>query len=421
MYAAEVIRDRVAINMAGNRVLVAAHTGFVAHSGRARHIADALGAFGATVIRAGDISQPHARILCGADVDLMWSGPLLDRKLIMEFAQNRVSWGFYDRQTLMAHVVAWRTLIERGIISVVVGDFALPAIIAADSLGIPTVSVQNILWTSVFRLRLTPPEHYWIQRSFASAGLTWLSRFLCRHIPVVNLLYGESQRVWAQPYNAVRRELGLTTRSTYLAHTEGQLVLIPELKAVCNRYGRLGEAKYVAVGPIVWEPEVSLADASYKIQRFIDSGQSFVYASFGSSGTQQLFQLLLDAFRRRHDGLNLVLTTGGQFKEWECWKNLPTSVVAAPFYPGGSAIAAPGCVAAINHGGSGSVYQAQLAAPRIPQIMIPTHAEQQWNAEMMQGLGFGTVLFLDDLTPERLNREIDRLVSKSRKEPDQIS
>lgn len=390
---------------ARKRVLVAAHTGFISHAGRARLIADALSELGVAVTVAGDATQPYSKIL---GVAHNWSGPLLDNERVMQFAQDRVSWGFYDTQTLMEHVVAWQSLLQRSDFGVVVGDFALPAIIAAESLEIPTVTVQNVLWTSVFRFRLSPPERHWLQRLFERARLGGMARWLSRHAATTNLLHAVFQRIWARPFNAARRSLCLAPRSTYFAHTEGNLVLVADRQDLWDRYGRGSIEKYVAIGPMVWEPKSAEDEESGAIQQLVESGRRFVYASFGSSGTQAVFKLLLEAFRQRRDGLGLVLTTGGQFPGWAGWQDIPPQVVVAPFYPGGTAMAASGCVVTINHGGSGSAYQA-LAASK-PLLMLPTHADQQWNAEMLHSLGLGVVISPSRLTPEHLNREIDRLV-----------
>lgn len=390
-------------------ILVAAHTGSIAHSGRARCVADSLEAAGVSVTRAGDYSQPYAESILGMDAS--GHAPLLGTDHIEEYARRRCSWGFYNERTLQEHVHDWRNLLKAGHYDVVVGDFAIPAIIAADSLGIPSVSLQNALWTSVFRCRLTPPEDHWMHHLLVKARLGWLSRAASRQLGATNFFYAIFQRAWARPYNAVRLRYGMRRRSSYFAHTEGQLVLVTDTEMIWRRYGRPDSPKYLAVGPIVWEPDQSLNTPNSPIQRIIDSNTPFIYATLGSSGSRRAFELLFQTFARRKDSLILVLTTGDQFKSWEGWSHPPKNVVMEPFYPGRRVLEAQNCLATINHGGSGSAYQAMLSAPDKPFIMIPTHADQQWNAQILEELGFGIRLSSNQMTPAQLNRAIDRVLA----------
>ncbi len=389
------------------KILVAGHTGFISHAGRARLIADALRERGVAVTLAGDRKQPYFSVLGDSSAK---HGPLLDRHHVMTFAQRHVSWRFYEAETLRAHVLAWRKLmLDAGTtFDAVVGDFVLPAIMAAETLGIGTITAQNILWTSVYRRRLTPPENHRITRWFSGAGLGWLLRGVSRLAGLTNFQYARYQRRWVQPIDHVRRELGLAARGSYFASTEGDLVLVADRGELWQRFGRPKDGRYVPVGTLIWEPDLAGSDADPEIQHAIDSGRPFVYASFGSSGTPELMQLLFDAFAQRRDNLLLILTTGRQFPDWPGWARVPANVLATPYYPGGRAIAAPSCLAVINHGGSGSAYQALQAAPGKPLIMIPTHADQQWNAEMLQECGLGTVFLPGGITPGQLKIEIDR-------------
>lgn len=406
--AAEAIRSFAAIQPDAGHVLVAAHTGSIAHSGRANRIAAALSDLGIRVTKAGDFMQAYSHSILG--VDPGWDAPFLEAGHISVYARRHCSWGFYDQKTLMAHVLAWRQLIRTERFDAVVGDFAIPTIIAAESLGIRTVTIQNALWTSVFRYRLNPPEDHPIQRVLAKLGLAPFSRMMSSRFGATNLINALYQRHWARPYNMVRRALGLKPRNTYYAHTEGDLAIIPDLPEIWQRHGTSGAGKYLAVGPIIWEPEETQTDQGSAIQQLIDSGRPFIYATMGSSGTTEVFDLLFEAFRQRQDDLALALTSGTQFEDWPGWSNKPENVYLDAYYPGRLALGASGCIAAINHGGSGSAYQALLTPPAKPTLMIPTHAEQQWNAEILAGMGLGTVIGKEQRSARQLNRAIDRVL-----------
>lgn len=389
-------------------MLVAAHTGSIAHSGRASHIAAALSDLGIQVTKAGDCRQAYSHSILG--VDPGWDAPLLEPDHISAYARLHCSWGFYDKKTLMAHVVAWRQLIRTERFDAVVGDFAIPTIIAAESLGIRTVTIQNALWTSAFRYRLSPPEDHPIQRVLAKLGLAPFARMLSSRFGATNIINALYQRHWARPYNAVRRALGLSPRYSYFAHTEGDLAIIPDLPEIWQRYGTPKAGNYLAIGPIIWEPEERQEEQGSAIRQLIDSGRPFIYATLGSSGTTEIFGLLFETFRQRHDDLALALTSGAQFEDWPGWSNRPDNVFLDAYYPGRLALGASGCVAAINHGGSGSAYQALLTPPAKPTLMIPTHAEQQWNAEILAGMGLGWVIPKERRSARELNRAIDRML-----------
>lgn len=406
--AAELIRRFAAIEAGSGHILVSSHTGSIAHSGRARHVADALSQLGIRITKAGDCAQAYSESILG--VDPGWNAPMLATDHISTYARHHCSWGFYDKYTLMEHVLAWRQLIQREQFDVVVGDFSIPAILAAESLGIRTVTIQNALWTSAFHYRLRPPEDHVIQRAISRLGLGWFSRMMSDRFGATNVINGIYQRQWARPYNSVRRALGLKPRSTYYANTEGDLVIIPDLPKIWEKYGTPSSPKYVAIGPIIWEPEETSESQGSAIRQLIESGRPFIYATLGSSGTEEMFGLLLETFRQRRDGLALALTSGGQFQSWEGWSQKPDNVFLDAYYPGRLVLGAAGCVAAINHGGSGSAYQALLTPPAKPTLMLPTHAEQQWNAEILEGMGFGVVISKHRRSPRELNRAIDRVL-----------
>ena len=407
--AAKAICNLIIGDIREAHVLVTGYTGSIAHSGRALYVAEALSSLGVRVTKAGDFNQPYSKSIL--NIDPGWDAPYLDQGHVNAYAQRHCSWGFYDKNTLMSHVMAWRQLIKKEPFDIVVGDFAIPAIIAAESLGIRTVTIQNALWTSAFRYRLMPPEDHVIQRTFAKLGLAAFTRKLSSRFGATNIIYAIYQRHWSRPYNSVRRSLGLKTRNTYYAHTEGQLAIIPDLPQIWGRYGESSSKKYIAVGPIIWEPKKSDQPGSSSIQAMIESGRPFIYATLGSSGTRETFDLLFEAFRQRHDGLALALTTGEQFTGWEGWNRKPANVFMDSYFPGRLALGAQGCVGAINHGGSGSAYQALLTPPAKPMIMIPTHAEQQWNAEILEGMGFGLVMKKNKLSPRCLNDAIDHVLT----------
>lgn len=121
-------------------ILVAAHSGSIAHSGRARCDVDDLTGAGARVTKAGDATQPYTASILGTDAHT--DAPLLDTDRTEKLGRKLCRLGFYTEKVLSRHVQAWRQLLEAGDFDVGVGDFTTPATIAADSLGIPTHTGQ---------------------------------------------------------------------------------------------------------------------------------------------------------------------------------------------------------------------------------------------------------------------------------------
>jgi UDP:flavonoid glycosyltransferase YjiC (YdhE family) len=104
----------------------------------------------------------------------------------------------------------------------------------------------------------------------------------------------------------------------------------------------------------------------------------------------------------------LAITTGGQF-DISSLGELPANVTAIPFYPGNRILQKASVT--INHGGSGSAYQAMTAG--VPQIMIPTHADQQWNADIVQTEGAGIRLLQRSLTEAQIADAVKTLLEKT--------
>lgn len=64
----------------------------------------------------------------------------------------------------------------------------------------------------------------------------------------------------------------------------------------------------------------------------------------------------------------------------------------------------------INHGGNGSTNQAIKNS--LPQISIPTTAEQQWNSDLIVRKGLGKQIFPGQLSVESLNAALEELLPK---------
>jgi len=215
---------------------------------------------------------------------------------------------------------------------------------------------------------------------------------------------------WVKPYNRVRKGLGLKRKSNYFDQMAGELILMPDFAAF---KGMEITDTALPIGPLAWEPkdEEILArvdrETAVRFQVFLDSTpeRPLVYLTMGSTGTLELFGMVIAALKNKP--YRLAITTGGQFNIPSLGE-LPVNVFAIPFYPGNRILEK--AAVTINHGGSGSAYQAMAA--QVPQVMIPTHPDQQWNADIVQGEGAGIRLMHHTLTEEKIADAVETLLSK---------
>jgi len=121
----------------------------------------------------------------------------------------------------------------------------------------------------------------------------------------------------------------------------------------------------------------------------------------------ELFKLIIEALKGKD--YRIAITTGGQFDISELGE-LPENFFAIPFYPGKEICKRANLM--INHGGSGSLNQA--IQNRLPQISIPTHADQQWNSDLIVRAGLGKQILLGNLSVESLSATVEELLPRKR-------
>jgi UDP:flavonoid glycosyltransferase YjiC (YdhE family) len=215
---------------------------------------------------------------------------------------------------------------------------------------------------------------------------------------------------WVKPFNRVRKSLGLRTKNNFFDQMAGELILMPDFAAF---KGMEITDTALPIGPLAWEPkdEEVLAhvdrETVVRFQAFLDSApeRPLVYLTMGSTGTLDLFRTVIAALKDKP--YRLAITTGGQF-DIPSLGELPSSVFAIPFYTGNRILEK--AAVTINHGGSGSAYQAMAA--QVPQIMIPTHPDQQWNADIVQGEGAGIRLRHRGLTEGKIAEAVEALLKR---------
>ncbi len=321
------------LSMDGARVVFCVHSGFLSHSGRVLRLGEEFARLGAEVWYVCDIHQRYASLF---PQERIYHSSMLPWTEVNRFSQEKNSWGFYRQPTLGEHTNELIQVLGGLKPDVVVADFCPQAKAACLVCGTPLVSILNFTWTDFCGFRVPLPEHHPRLSVVEKYHLLWLIRAIDWLTPVMDYYYAKRmQPLWARPYNEVRRSLGLPEEGTYLAHTQGDLILMPDYPNIpgLNQH----ESAY-AVGPIIWEPVACANDES---RRFLSQRQApLVYISMGSTGSLQLFQSLLQALEQVPE-IDAFITTGGQFPEW--FDSLPPreNVHIANIYPGSEVLTCP--------------------------------------------------------------------------------
>jgi len=302
------------------------------------------------------------------------------------------------RRGLFADPWWWHRVVNRSIRSdieaigrfrpqVVVGDMHWSLGAAALACGVPYVSVVNGSWTNYYDHPIGALEGHALTGLLGRAAAT-------RLFPAFKKT---ALWFWAFPYRLWRLRPGrraLRVRNL-LDVVEGDLTLLADVPEFCPT--RTLPASVVYVGPILWKPRLA---APPWLER-LSPDRPTVYVSMGSTGRDGLFEMAVEAFR---DSEYQVLMTMGELRPPA---SLPPNVFVTDFAPGERLLArADVC---LNHGGSGTVYQALTAG--VPIVGVPTHVDQQIQLQLCERSGVGRLVRPDEASPERLRRAVDEVRS----------
>jgi UDP:flavonoid glycosyltransferase YjiC (YdhE family) len=271
-------------------------------------------------------------------------------------------------------------------------------------------SILNFTWTNHAHVKLTPPEYHASTKIFLALGMLNLLEYLSDKLWTTNIYFRMLLLLWVMPFNKVRKSMGLRRKTNFYDQMSGDLILMPDFAGF---KGMDITKTALPIGSLAWEPkdEEILAhtdkSTAARFQAFLDSDpeRPLVYLTMGSTGTLELFRTVIAALRSKP--YRLAITTGGQFAISSLGE-LPSNVFAIPFFPGNRILEKASVT--INHGGSGSAYQA--IAAQVPQIMIPTHPDQQWNADIVQAERAGIRLRHRSLTEGKIADAVEILLKK---------
>jgi UDP:flavonoid glycosyltransferase YjiC (YdhE family) len=416
-------------NGTGKLAVISCHTGFLSHTGRPLFVAKALRDLGAEVVfmagaqRHGEDDEQgrYAHLISQEGFRIFDAPSQAGVRWIMTKVQVEGTWHWFDEKMILKEVQNQRRVL-RSIVEdrkrrpdVIITDLSQAMSITAELEGVPLVSILNFTWTNHGRIRHTPPEYHITTRVCRKLGMARVNECLARRFGTTTMVLRMLLSMWVKPYNRVRKSLGLRSKRNFFNQMAGDLILMPDLAAI---KGMEIDKTALPIGPLTWEPQdreiLVHADPATleRFQTFLDADMEtpLVYLTMGSTGTLALFKVIITALKDKP--YRLAVTTGGQFDMADLGQ-LPSNVCTIPFFPGNRILEKASVI--VNHGGSGSVYQAMAA--QVPQVIIPTHGDQQWNADIVQAEGAGIRLRHCGLTAEKIAAAVETLLNT--RHPDQ--
>jgi UDP:flavonoid glycosyltransferase YjiC (YdhE family) len=409
----------------GKLLVISCHTGFLSHTGRPLLVAKALRDLGAEVVfmagacRQGEEDeQGRYAVLVEKEGFRIYDAPSqAGVRLIMNKVQVEATWHWFDEEMIREEVQTQRKALQNIIEDqkrrpdAIITDLSQAMNITAELEGVPLVSLLNFTWTNHARIKHTPPEYHIIARVLHRLKIAWVWEYFDNKFGTTTMTLRMLLKVWIKPYNRVRKDLGLKSKRNFFDQMAGDLILMPDFAAF---KGIEMNKTALPIGPLTWEPRdqeiPTHADAATaeRFQTFLDADTEtpLIYLTMGSTGTLELFTMVIEALKDKP--YRLAITTGGQFALADLGK-LPANVCTIPFFPGHQILEKASV--AINHGGSGSAYQAMAA--QVPQVMIPTHPDQQWNADIVQAEGAGIRLRHRGLTTGKIADAVETLLRRN--------
>ncbi len=291
-----------------------------------------------------------------------------------------------DEVTLLAQVAEDRQLLAQERPDLVIGDFRLSLSISARLAGVPYAAICNAYWSPYAAdQRLPLPVLRWT-RWVPLAATSWLfnraqSLLLAPH---------------AQPMNAVRRALGLTSLGNNLrrVYTDADYTLYADSPALFPLVGAPPSHRHV--GPLVWSPPGSCPAwwGDLPVDR------PLVYVTMGSSGAADVLPQVLDLLASRP--VIAAVATAGAILPRSRWPN----AWLADYLPGEHVAARARLV--ICNGGSPTAQQALVHG--VPVLGLCSNLDQLLNMQGLEAAGLGVSMRTDRLGGLRLAKAIDSLL-----------
>ncbi|MFC1853499.1 glycosyltransferase [candidate division CSSED10-310 bacterium] len=269
----------------------------------------------------------------------------------------------------------------------VLGDMHWSLKASAAYLKRPYISIVNAHWTKYSSAKmLAPTEHI-------------LTRILGKKITetILPTVRKMGMQYWASPYKHWQQQnvrSGIKVESL-MDVMEGDLTLMPDIPEFFPVQDKPDSVYFV--GPILWKPDLEVPSWLENLK----PGKPTIYVTMGSTGVKKILDVSYQAFKEKD--YNILATTGNlQHQDFERHANFYVTN-----YAPGLALLAKSDVT-VNHAGNGSIYQALAAG--VPMVCIPTHIDQEMNAQRIEHLNCGRFIHECEITPELLEQEVNHVL-----------
>jgi UDP:flavonoid glycosyltransferase YjiC (YdhE family) len=291
----------------------------------------------------------------------------------------------FPAEVLRRYVREERDLLRAIRPDLVIGDLRLSLPISARLENAPWAMITNAYWSPWAKKRSIIPEIP-LTRVFPPR---WLN-------PIYGLVEPLAFSLHVAHMNRVRKEFGVPPlprdlRQMYMDATHVLYADVPEFIPVVG-----APAHHHYVGPCDWTPPGPLPDWW---DEMLGDPKPKVVVALGSSGPWRVLPHLLAALARLP--VSVVLAASGH-------EVAPFGAVKykAPLLPLRAAAAASRVV--VSHGGSTGVYPA--VAEGTPVLALPSNADQQLSAAVLEENGAGISVRVEEASERRLKSALERLM-----------
>ncbi len=279
----------------------------------------------------------------------------------------------YDFATLKNYVEADLALIDTVKPDLIIGDFRISLAVSARLAKIPYAALSNAYWSPY------APKHYPLPCLPLTRylGLTASNLLFQRVAPVVFKAHARPMRQLQSHFGLPKTELDL--RRVYTEADYTWYADLPSLFPLTNP-----PSHHVFIGPVLWSPPVP--EPAW--WHHLPTDRPIVYVCLGSSGSQQVLQVVLNALSR--EDVTVIASLAGVTVP------LPqvSTIFTADYLNGDAAVKRADLV--ICNGGSLTCQQA-LAHGK-PIIGIADNMDQFLNMAAVVRVKAGLLLRSDNLT-----------------------
>lgn len=217
--------------------------------------------------------------------------------------------------------------------------------------------------------------------------------------------------------NSLLKKYGATQINKFEEIFTGCLTIIPSFPEF-DPIDSLGEYNTHYIGPVLWDP-IEIADNNtIKLFEKINGKPTIFcytarfYDNVGESG-KVIFESMIDALQ--NIDANIIFSTGSEVDRRDALTILEKKSIKSSdlkiidWVPMGIAYGSSDLV--IHHGGHGSCLGQFLY--KVPSLVMPTHAEREYNARICNKLGISEFLLRSELNKGNIISKITKLLSDS--------